>query len=165
MVCGQTSNLSKQSEINFYQCWADFNFIITREMQLGRKHGRSFASLANNIYNCSVSKVRTKCTLSAKCSCSTKWTLIWFFCRVRVHSLFSWWINNATMRILPFSGKGRICLFSDIHDPKGIRHQRPVNEKAFSGLQSLRSRIHLNQLGAKSFWHQVILQGETDNDH
>lgn len=127
--------------------------------------GHSFASLTNNISNCSVSKVRTKCILSAKCSCSTKWTLIWFFCRVRVHSLFSWWINNATMRILPFSEKGRICLFSDIHDPKGIRHQRPVNEKAFSGLQSLRSRIHLNQLGAKSFWHQVILQGETDNDH
>lgn len=69
------------------------------------------------------------------------------------------------MRILPFPERGGICLFSGIHRPKGIRHQRPVNEKAFSGLQSLSSRIHLNQLAAKSFWHQVILQGETDNDH
>lgn len=122
--------------------------------QLGRKCSRSFASLTNNIYNCSVAKVRTQCALSAKGSCSTKWTLIWFFCRVRVRLLFSWWINNAKTRTLPFSEKGCICLFSGIHHPKGIRHQRPVNEKAFSGLQRLSSWIHLNQLRAKSFWHK-----------
>ena len=78
-------------------------------------------------------------------------------------SLFSWWINNARM---PGSGgpcpvceKGCICLFSDIQGPKGIRHQRPVNETPFSDLQSLRSWIHLNQFGEKSFWHQGILGG------
>lgn len=75
----------------------------------------------------------------------------------------SWWINNARMLWSCGPGlaceKACICLFSDIHNPKGIRHQRPVNEKAFSDIQSLRSWIHLNQLGEKSFWHQGILQG------
>lgn len=117
----------------------------------------------NNASNCPVTKVRSKGFFSARGSCSTKWTLIWFFCRVHVRSLFSWWINNARMPWscgpCPACEKGCICLFSDIHDPKGIRHQRPVNEKAFSDVQSLRSWIHLNQFGEKSFWHQGILQG------
>lgn len=84
--------------------------------QLGRKSSRSFVSLTNDIHNCSVTKVRTQCVLSAKGGCSTKWTLIWFFCRVRVRLLFSRWINNATMRILPFPEKG-LHLFILRHSP------------------------------------------------
>lgn len=59
----------------------------------------------------------------------------------------------------PPCAKGSICFFSDIHDPKGIRHQRPVNEKAFSATQSLGSLVHLCQFGEKNFWHRGILQG------
>lgn len=154
-------NFSTLSGFILYKFEARLHLSIARKIEQAYKQIRVFLCISNLITPIIVPFRRLLLCFSAKRSCSTKGALIWFLCRIRAHWLFSWWINAAVVLWscgpCPSCAKGCVCLFSDIHDPKGLRHKSPVNEtyKGFapeSTLTSLEQRAFGTRTSFRKDW-------------